>query len=126
LRHDEPGVVSVRRGNQGGFGFTIYPGVGSTKALAGSNSAAAAVADLDDNHIVVGRVVQGLDVIEALNTRVPIVTSASSFNYMALTGGPQTSTAPDRSCRYGGPMYCNENKPLVKLVVVDAGTGKGP
>jgi cyclophilin family peptidyl-prolyl cis-trans isomerase len=126
LRHDVPGVVSVRRGNQGGFGFTIYPGVDSKAAAAAGSNNAAAVADLDDNHIVVGRVVQGLDVVQALNTRVPIVTSAASFNYMALTGGPQTSTAPDRSCRYGGPMYCNENKPLVKLVVVDAGIGKGP
>jgi cyclophilin family peptidyl-prolyl cis-trans isomerase len=124
LRHDVPGVVSVRRGNQGGFGFAVYPGNDSTKAASVSN-AAAAVADLDDTHIVVGRVVQGLDLVQALNTRVPIVTSAASFNYMALTGGPQTSTAPDRSCRYGGPMYCNENKPLVKLVVVDAGIGKG-
>jgi cyclophilin family peptidyl-prolyl cis-trans isomerase len=110
-RHDEPGIVSVRRGNQGGFGFTIYPGTGSS-TTASSN--------LDQDHIVVGRVVEGLDVIDALNTRVPVVAS-SSLNYMTLTGGPKANTAPDRSCRYGGPMYCNENKPLVKLVVTDAG-----
>jgi hypothetical protein len=41
-----------------------------------------------------------------------------------LTGGPKSSNAPDRSCRYGGPMYCNENKPLVKLKIADCGVLK--
>jgi cyclophilin family peptidyl-prolyl cis-trans isomerase len=108
LKHDEPGVVSVRRGKESGFGFTIFPG--------GDPSAAAV---LDHEHIVVGRVLEGMDIVEALNN-VPVIAS-SKVNYMALTGGPKTSSAPDRSCRYGGPMYCNENKPLVKLSITDAG-----
>eukprot|EP00586_Coscinodiscus_wailesii_P021310 CAMPEP_0172503212 /NCGR_PEP_ID=MMETSP1066-20121228/167293_1 /TAXON_ID=671091 /ORGANISM="Coscinodiscus wailesii, Strain CCMP2513" /LENGTH=206 /DNA_ID=CAMNT_0013278853 /DNA_START=136 /DNA_END=752 /DNA_ORIENTATION=+ len=45
LKHDAAGVVSVRRGDDGGFGFTIYPGGGKT-ALA---------KELDEDNIVVGR-----------------------------------------------------------------------
>mmetsp|Transcript_7755 Transcript_7755/g.11156 ORF Transcript_7755/g.11156 Transcript_7755/m.11156 type:complete len:357 (-) Transcript_7755:62-1132(-) len=113
LTHDAPGVVSVRRGNQSGFGFSIYPGNSS-----GSNTAAA-IAELNENHIVVGRVLEGLDVVQALN-QVPVVSSAK-VNYMALTGGATTKDAPNRSCRYGGPMYCNENKPLQKLSITKTG-----
>jgi cyclophilin family peptidyl-prolyl cis-trans isomerase len=107
LKHDAPGVVSVRRGNEGGFGFTIYPGNGEDARF------------LDEEHIVVGRVIEGMDVVRELND-VPVIAS-SKFNYMGLTGGPTTKSAPTRSCRYGGPMYCNENKPLVKLSIVNAG-----
>jgi len=89
LKHDSPGVVSVRRGNEGGFGFCIYPGNGSAPTY------------LDDEHIVVGRVVEGLDIVEALN-QVPVVQS-SKVNYMALAGGTTTKNAPTRSCRYGEP-----------------------
>ena len=106
LRH-EVGTVSVRRGSDGGFGFTIYPGGGSAQQL-------------DDEHIVVGRVIEGMDSVTTLSTKVPVITS-SSVNYMSLTGGKKGGNAPDRSCRYGGPMYCNENKPLVKLTVTDSG-----
>jgi cyclophilin family peptidyl-prolyl cis-trans isomerase len=106
LKHDSPGVVSVRRGNEAGFGFTIgFPQTGGSY--------------MDEEYIIVGRVVEGLDVIEALNN-VPVVQS-SSLNYMALTGGTTTKNAPTRACRYGGPMYCNENKPLVKLSITQAG-----
>jgi len=108
LRHDDqPGTVSVRRGNESGFGFTIYPGGGNAQQL-------------DQEHIVVGRVIEGLDVVETLNTKVPVIAS-SSVNYMGLTGGNRGGNAPDRSCRYGGNMYCNENKPLVKLTITEAG-----
>jgi len=106
LQH-EIGTVSVRRGNDSGFGFTIYPGGGSAQQL-------------DQEHIVVGRIIEGMDVVETLNTKVPVI-ATSSVNYMSLTGGTRGGNAPDRSCRYGGPMYCNENKPLVKLTVTDAG-----
>jgi len=106
LRHDQAGVVSVLRGSEGGFGFCIYPGGGSRK-------------DLDEDNIVVGRVTKGMDVVEALNS-VPIVTS-SKLNYMSLTGANANKAAPDRSCRYGGPMYCNENKPLIKLSIIETG-----
>lgn len=105
LSHNAAGLVSVRRGNDSGFGFTISPK---------SNPS------MDKDFIVVGQVLKGMDAIEKLNN-TPVVNSASGVNYMALTGGPKTTNAPDRSCRYGGPMYCNENKPLVKLKIVDCG-----
>jgi cyclophilin family peptidyl-prolyl cis-trans isomerase len=108
LKHDAPGVVSVRRGDDSGFGFVIYPGDGKTNTAA-----------LDEDNIVVGKVIDGLDVVKELN-EVPIILS-SKYNYMGLTGGPKTSNSPDRSCRYGGPMYCNENKPLIKLSITDTG-----
>ena len=121
LRYDDaPGTVSVRRGNTSGFGFTIYPGPGSSY----NNKTAATLGDDEyDDYIVVGRVLQGMDVVQALNTKVPVIATSSSVNYMGLTGGGKDNkkNAPDRSCRYGGPMYCNENKPLVKLTVTDAG-----
>jgi cyclophilin family peptidyl-prolyl cis-trans isomerase len=95
LKNDRPGIVSVRKGSESGFSFTIYPG-GSTR----SN-------DLDKNQIVVGQVLEGLDVVEALND-VPVI-KAARVNYMGLTGGPQAKDAPSRSCLYGGPMYCVSN-----------------
>ena len=107
LKHDAPGVVSVRRGNDGGFGFTIYPGNGKDAEV------------LDEDHIVVGKVLEGMDVVQELN-EVPVITS-SKVNYMGLTGGTTTKNAPTRACRYGGPMYCNEYKPLIKLSISDVG-----
>eukprot|EP00522_Entomoneis_paludosa_P014024 CAMPEP_0172451962 /NCGR_PEP_ID=MMETSP1065-20121228/9762_1 /TAXON_ID=265537 /ORGANISM="Amphiprora paludosa, Strain CCMP125" /LENGTH=348 /DNA_ID=CAMNT_0013203933 /DNA_START=45 /DNA_END=1091 /DNA_ORIENTATION=+ len=107
---NQPGVVSVRRGNESGFGLTICTGNGDRL---GSE-------DLESNHIAVGRVVEGLDVVEALN-KVPVITTAKQVNYMSVAGGNVGSNAPNRSCRYGGPMYCNENKPLVKLTVTEVG-----
>lgn len=107
LKHDRAGLVSVRRGSDSGFGFTVYPG--------GKGD----ISDLDNNHIIVGQIVEGMDIIEALNN-IPVVTSAK-VNYMALTGGPNNRSAPSRACRYGGAMYCNENKPLVKLTIYKTG-----
>mmetsp|Transcript_118511 Transcript_118511/g.340304 ORF Transcript_118511/g.340304 Transcript_118511/m.340304 type:complete len:357 (-) Transcript_118511:41-1111(-) len=107
LKHDRPGLVSVRRGSDSGFGFTVYPG--------GNGD----VDDLNENHIIVGQVIEGMDVIQTLNN-VPVVTSAK-VNYMALTGGPNNKSAPSRACRYGGAMYCNENKPLIKLTIYKTG-----
>jgi cyclophilin family peptidyl-prolyl cis-trans isomerase len=107
LKHDAPGLVSVRRGNEGGFGFTIYPGDGVDAGY------------LDQEHIVVGQVIEGMDVVQELN-EIPVI-ATSKLNYMALTGGATTKSAPTRACRYGGPMYCNENKPLVKLSIVKTG-----
>ena len=100
LRHDSPGVVSVRRGNDGGFGFTIYPG-------GNANS-------LDEDNIVVGRVIEGMDVVQKLND-IPVVKSA-------LAGGAGAKNAPSRACRYGGSeLYCNENKPLKKVLIENTG-----
>lgn len=103
-----PGIVSVRRGNDSGFGFTVYPGTGKDFVSA-----------LDQDHIVIGRVIDGMDVIRELDN-VPVVSSAK-LNYMALTGGPKNKAGPSRSCRYGGDMYCNEFKPLIKLTITDIG-----
>lgn len=105
LTHDTAGVVSVRRGKDSGFGFTIYPG--------GNNEAARQ--QLDRDHIVVGRV-ENLEVVAALN-EVPVITSSK-------IGGTAVNTqvAPNRSCTYGGgQLYCNEYKPLNKLSTLSAG-----
>lgn len=104
LTHDAAGVVSVRRGYEGGYGFTIYPGTGG-------NGAAASM--LDEDNIVVGRVIEGMDVVERLNV-MPVVK-------MAFSGG-KTQNAPSRACRYGGSeLYCNENKPLKKVLLDKTG-----
>jgi cyclophilin family peptidyl-prolyl cis-trans isomerase len=111
LQHDRPGMVSVLRGSESGFGFTIYPGsVGSSKETA---------SDLNENQIVVGQVLEGLDIMQQINN-LPVI-SSGKVNYMGLTGGATTKSAPSRSCRYGGPMYCNENKPLNKMTIYKTG-----
>lgn len=110
LKHDVPGVVSVVKGKEGGFGFSIYPGNSDDTAR------------LDEDYIVIGRVLEGMDVIERIN-QIPVITTARGANYMSLTGATNgsESKAPNRSCRYGGPMYCNEFKPLVKLTITETG-----
>lgn len=113
LKHDRPGVVSVRRGDTSGFGFTIYPGSSDDGTVSAMRQ------QLDNDHIIIGQVMDGMDIIQQLN-KVPVIMS-SKLNYMTFTGGPKTSDSPDRSCRYGGPMYCNENKPLIKLTITDVG-----
>jgi hypothetical protein len=42
---------------------------------------------------------------------------------MSSVGGGSGSknNAPKKDCRYGGPMYCNENKPLTKLTMFRTG-----
>ena len=104
LRHDAPGVVSVRRGDDGGYGFTIYPGGRSASTL-------------DEDNIVVGRVIEGMDVVNRLNA-MPVVKSAGAM----LTGAGKNKTQQSRGCRYGGnEVYCNENKPLKKVLLDKTG-----
>lgn len=108
LSHDAEGVVSVRLGNDGGFGFTIYPGNRPS-------------ADLDETNIVIGKVIKGMDVVKKLN-ELPVVQS-SSIGYKALAGGdPSKRSAPSRACRYGSSeLYCNEYKPLKKVTIYRSG-----
>eukprot|EP00980_Cylindrotheca_fusiformis_P007450 scaffold1537_cov108-Cylindrotheca_fusiformis.AAC.9 len=108
LTHDRPGLVSVRKGSNSGFGFTVFPGGSS------------APDDLNDNHIVVGQVIEGLDVMNLINN-LPVVASAK-VNYKGITGGQSFQEGPSRACRYGGTqLYCNENKPLQKLTMYRTG-----
>jgi len=112
LKHDVEGVVSVRKGSDGGFGFVIYPGTsGITNA------------DLDEDNIVVGRVIDGMDVVRRLN-QIPVIQSAG-LNYKGLGGSTSSkrSAAPSRACRYGSKeLYCNEFKPLKKVLIQKTGT----
>jgi cyclophilin family peptidyl-prolyl cis-trans isomerase len=102
LKHDAPGVVSVRKGNDSAFGFTIYPGGGGDASY------------LDSKHVVVGRVVEGMNVVESIN-QVPVVTSK-------FASRAELPAAPSRACRYGGnQLYCSEYKPLTKLSIVSTG-----
>lgn len=109
LKHDRAGLVSVRKGSNSGFGFTVYPGGSSGNTE-----------DLDNNHIIVGQVLEGLDIIEQMNA-LPVV-AAAKVNYKGLTGGSGFQEGPSRACRYGGTqLYCNENKPLQKLTMYRTG-----
>ena len=93
--------MSVRKGSDGGYGFTIYPGLGDASIL-------------NEDNIVVGRVIEGMDVVQKLN-EIPVVKSA-------LAGGSNGKNAPSRACRYGGTeLYCNENKPLKKVLIQSTG-----
>ena len=83
LRHDFEGTVSVWWGNDRGFGFTILPS---------SSSSSTDSSFLDKDNIVVGRVLEGIDVIQRIN-ETPVVRTSASVNYMSLTGAsPQGRT----------------------------------
>lgn len=124
LKHDSPGVVSVRRGSDGGFGFTIYPGPGSKIS---SSSSLAAAAELDQENIVIGKVIDGMSVLQRLNA-IPVVQSAGAKSSpLSLPFGKSGATAttrnsPSRACRYGSSeLYCNEFKPLKKVLITNTG-----
>lgn len=105
-------LVAVRKGSDSGFGYTLFP-----RATAGANN------DFLENHLVVGRVLEGESVVDTINN-ISVVASAKSLNYMSIVGGKGGATgnnAPKKDCRYGGPMYCNENKPLTKLTMFRSG-----
>lgn len=106
-------LVAVRKGSDSGFGYTLFP-----TATVQSNQ------DFLENYIVVGRVLEGEDVVDQINN-ISVVASAKSLNYMSIVGGggsgSKNNNAPKKDCRYGGPMYCNENKPLTKLTMFRTG-----
>lgn len=104
-------LVAVRKGSDSGFGYTLFP-----TSTARSNQ------DFLENYMVVGSVLEGEDVVDQINS-VSVVASAKSLNYMSIVGGGSgsKSNAPKKDCRYGGPMYCNENKPLTKLTMFRTG-----
>ena len=121
LTHDAPGVVSVRRGDGGGYGFTIFPGSGTSTSTSEYDATSFSVSTLNDENIVVGRIIEGMDVIQRLNN-VPVI--HNTFAATAGGGGQSSSSSsvlkgmPSRGCRYGGSEYfCAENKPLRKIVL---------
>ena len=131
LRHDVGGVlVSVRKGIDGGFGFTIYPGPSNTNSKTNSNTNTntnKAAKELDEDNLVIGRIIQGQEIIARLN-QMPVVQS-SGFGYKGLvSGGADASSnrsAPSRACRYGSKeLYCNEFKPLKKILISNTGLVK--
>jgi hypothetical protein len=99
----EFGSVSVTRGNESGFGFTIH--TNPTPLL---NTQ-------DGNVIVVGHVLpESMALLQKLN-ETPVVTSSK-------VGSAELRAAPSRSCAYGKKdFYCNEYKPLQKLSIVNTG-----
>lgn len=119
LKHDREGVVSVRKGGDGGFGFMIFPGDGG-----GGNGSKGATMQLDEDNIIVGQVISGMDVVRQLNS-LPVVrsTGASLGSLMGGGGGGASQrSAPSRACRYGGSeSYCSEFKPLKKILISNSG-----
>lgn len=116
LKHDREGVVSVRRGDDGGFGFMIYPGGG------GAKDASRTAMQLDEDNIIVGQVLDGIDVVRRLN-EVPVVRSTGARLGSIMGGGAASQrSAPSRACRYGGSeSYCSEFKPLKKILISNSG-----
>eukprot|EP00534_Pseudo-nitzschia_fraudulenta_P008346 CAMPEP_0201147062 /NCGR_PEP_ID=MMETSP0851-20130426/8669_1 /ASSEMBLY_ACC=CAM_ASM_000631 /TAXON_ID=183588 /ORGANISM="Pseudo-nitzschia fraudulenta, Strain WWA7" /LENGTH=359 /DNA_ID=CAMNT_0047422807 /DNA_START=109 /DNA_END=1188 /DNA_ORIENTATION=+ len=108
-------LVAVRKGSDSGFGYTLFPTANASK-----NN------EFLENYLVVGQVVEGDDVVDGIND-ISVVASAKAINYMAIVGGGgggsggSGNAAPKKDCRYGGPMYCNENKPLTKLTMFRTG-----
>ena len=89
LRHDAPGVVSMRRGG-GAFEFTIAP---------------AANPALDRENVVVGRVLRGLDVLARLDQDIPVKRGAIELDPPPL-GAPVA-----RACAYDkGDTSCAQFK----------------
>ena len=104
-------LMAVRRGNDSGFGFTVFP----TENLMNNQ-------DFLDNYIVIGKVCESTDSIIQQINNVSVVATSKKINYGGIiVGGKNKKNAPDKSCRYGGPMYCNENKPLKKLTMFRTG-----
>lgn len=104
LSHDRAGVVSLRRGTDGGGAFVIT---------------AAPLASLDADYVIVGRVADeaGLDLIRRL-AQLPTVNSARGVGYQALAGDIASRPRPVKGCRYGGSdLYCTAGRPIRKITM---------
>jgi len=93
LNHDSPGIVSMKRGG-GNFGFTIAPK---------SNP------ELDKENIIIGKVTNGLDVINQIND-IPVskedsLGSKAGFANLAKSGGD------------GRGKIASLNRPLKKVKI---------
>ena len=95
LSHDAAGLLSVRRGG-GSFDFGITT---------------APTPEDDDEFTVIGRVVEGIDVLAELDA-LPIVKAADGLNVDA----PRASRAS--ACEYSNPQpFCAQGKPLKKVTL---------
>mmetsp|Transcript_28063 Transcript_28063/g.78263 ORF Transcript_28063/g.78263 Transcript_28063/m.78263 type:complete len:145 (+) Transcript_28063:500-934(+) len=96
LRHDAAGLLSVKRGG-GSFDFGI-------------TTAADPSADNDD--IVIGRVIEGGEVVAAMGA-LPVVSVPGQGEGMA--------SSREKACTYGGTnSFCAQAKPLKKLQLARA------
>jgi len=105
LSHDAAGLLTLQKGG-GTFDFSILP--------------APNAAEFDGNSVVFGRVLEGLDVVHALDDLA--VADAAPFYPTAIKGeGKASSKASRESCYYGSKqLFCNQNRPLQKAVVTSA------
>lgn len=102
LTHDSAGIVSMRRGTDGAGTFLIT---------------AAPQPALDADYVIVGRVVRGIDVVQAL-AALPTIKSGNGVGYQALAGDISGRARPAKGCRYGSAeLYCTDGKPLRKVAI---------
>ena len=98
LSHDAPGLLSVRRGG-GVFDFHITT---------------AANARYDSEYAVIGRVVEGMDSVAAIDA-MQVVKAADVFGVEA----PDASRS--MACEYDNPQpFCAQSKPLHKVTLIRA------
>ena len=96
ISHDAAGLLSVRRGG-GSFDFGITT---------------APTPEYDADYMVIGRVIDGMETVEALDA-VPVVKAADILDVEAA------SASRAKACAYGSAnSYCSQNKPLKKILLV--------
>ena len=96
ISHDAAGLLSVKRGG-GVFDFGITT---------------AARSEYDEDYVVIGRVLEGMDSVAALDA-LPVVKAADALNVEAA------SNSREKACAYGSAnSYCAQNKPLRKVLLL--------
>ena len=99
LSHDAAGLLSVRRGG-GTFDFGIT---------------SAPTPEDDADFAVIGRVVEGMDSVAALDA-VTIVKAADVLN---ADGGLDPKGSRGKVCEYANPQpFCAQGKPLKKITLL--------